>query len=93
VRELKKTKPGLAVFWHEHRGCTHRQIHIFFRCFLEKNRGKKYICAPTPPEDQAICLFAGLIVNPDMPLSLLKNASVQVRTTKVSRHFINFEGQ
>jgi hypothetical protein len=29
---------------------------------------KKNIC-PTPPEDQAICLFAGFLPNPDMVLS------------------------
>jgi hypothetical protein len=37
---------------------------------MKKIEGKKYLGAPTPPEDEAICLFAGLLANPDMPLSL-----------------------
>ena len=37
----------------------------------KKIEKKKYLGAPTPPEDEAICLFAGLLANPDMPLSLL----------------------
>ena len=32
---------------------------------------KKYLGAPTPPEDEAISLFAGLLANPDMVLSLI----------------------
>ena len=36
---------------------------------LKKIEGKKRLGAPTPPEDQAICLFAGLLDNPDVPLS------------------------
>jgi hypothetical protein len=35
---------------------------------LEKNREKKCLGAQTP-EDEAISLFAGLLVNPDMTLS------------------------
>ncbi len=38
---------------------------------MKKIEGKKYLGAPTPPEDESICLFAGLLANPDMPLSLL----------------------
>ena len=34
-----------------------------------KNRKKDYLGAPTPPQDQTICLFAGLLGNPDMLLS------------------------
>ena len=30
---------------------------------------KNYLGAPTPPEDEAISLFAGLLANPDMVLS------------------------
>ena len=47
----------------------------FFKFFekkmkkMKKIEGKKYLGAPTPPEDEAICLFAGLFANPDMPLS------------------------
>jgi hypothetical protein len=41
---------------------------------LEKKNKKKsriFFCgAPDAPEDQAICLFAGLLDNPDMALSL-----------------------
>ena len=36
---------------------------------MKKIEGKKYLGAPTPPEDEVICLFAGLLANPDMPLS------------------------
>ena len=32
---------------------------------IKKSRGK-YLGAPTPPEDQSIRLFAGLLPNPDM---------------------------
>jgi hypothetical protein len=43
----------------------------FFNIFKNKKiEKKKYLGAATPPEDQAIWLFAGLIANPDMPLSL-----------------------
>ncbi len=42
----------------------------FFKFFKnEKNREKKYLGAPTTPEDETICLFAGLLSNPDMVLS------------------------
>ena len=41
----------------------------FFKFFGKKNRGKKYLGAPTPPEDKAICLFPGFLPNPDMVLS------------------------
>ena len=38
---------------------------------MKKNREKKiYLGAPTSPEDEAICLFAGLLANPDKVLSL-----------------------
>ena len=42
----------------------------FFKFFENKTRKKKYLGAPTPPEDEEIHLFAGLLVNPDMILSL-----------------------
>ena len=49
----------------------------FFKFFEKKNKKKskkKYLGAPTPPEDEeAICLFAGLLPNPDIPLSLWAN--------------------
>jgi hypothetical protein len=35
----------------------------------KKNREFFFCDAPDAPEDQAICLFAGLLANPDMPLS------------------------
>ena len=37
------------------------------------------------PEDEAICLFAGLLANPDVPLSLwiLKPPDVRARATKM----------
>ena len=37
---------------------------------IKKIEKKKYLGAPTPPEDQVIWLFAELLANPDMPLSL-----------------------
>jgi hypothetical protein len=47
-------------------------VKSYFSSFLEKkNQKKKFVCgAPDAPEDQAICLFAGLLANPDMSLSL-----------------------
>ena len=41
-----------------------------------KNREKKCLGAPTPPEDQAICLFAGLLANPDV--TLIKTDTLRV---------------
>ncbi len=45
---------------------------------------KFFFCgAPDAPEDQAICPFAGLLANPDMPLS-----HTQVNTSVVKdNHF------
>jgi hypothetical protein len=37
----------------------------------KKNREFFFGGAPDAPEDQAICLFAGLLANPDMALSPL----------------------
>ena len=42
----------------------------FFKFFAKKIEKKIHLGAPTPLEDEVICLFAGLIPNPDMPLSL-----------------------
>jgi hypothetical protein len=36
----------------------------------KKNREFFFCGAADAPDDQAICLFAGLLANPDMPLSL-----------------------
>ena len=36
---------------------------------MKKIEEKKDLGVPTPPEDETICLFAGLLANPDMPLS------------------------
>jgi hypothetical protein len=48
---------------------------FFFKFFkgkkIEKNRGKKISWCSDAPEDEAISLFAGLLVNPDMTLSHL----------------------
>ena len=35
---------------------------------MKKIEEKKDLGVPTPPEDETICLFAGLLANPDMPL-------------------------
>ena len=52
-------------------------VKSYFSSFLEKKNQKKYfffVCgAADAPEDQAICLFAGLLANPDMPLSQHSN--------------------
>ena len=42
----------------------------FFKFFEEKNRRKKMSWCSDAPEDEAISLFAGLLANPDMRLSL-----------------------
>ncbi len=47
-------------------------VKSYFSSFFEKKKYKKsriFFCgAPDAPEDQAICLFAGLLTNPDMTL-------------------------
>jgi hypothetical protein len=40
---------------------------------IKKNREKKMSWCSDAPEDQAICLFAGLLANPDMPLYPLED--------------------
>ncbi len=61
----------------EHLGTLGLAKSIFFKFFEKKNKKKsrknKYLGAPTPPEDEAICLFAGLLANPDMVLSQERN--------------------
>ncbi len=45
---------------------------MFFQVFWKINRKiekKNNLGAPTTPEDKTICLFAGLLDNPDIPLS------------------------
>ena len=49
-------------------------VTSYFSSFLEKKNKKNrefFFGAPDAPEDQAICLFAGLLANPDMALSRL----------------------
>ena len=43
----------------------------FFEKNKEKNR-KKNVSVLRRPEDEANCLFAGLLANPDVPLSLFR---------------------
>ena len=50
-------------------------VNSYLQVFLEKknlikSREKKCLGVPTPPEDQVIFLFPGLLANPDIPLSL-----------------------
>jgi hypothetical protein len=42
----------------------------FLREKNKKIKEKKCFGAPTTPEDQTICLFAGLLANPDVTLNL-----------------------
>jgi hypothetical protein len=41
----------------------------FFKFFIEKKSRKKNVLVLRRPEDEAISLFAGLLANPDVPLS------------------------
>ena len=49
-------------------------VKSYLPSFFGRKKIKKsriFFCgAPDAPEDQAICLFAGLLANPDMALSL-----------------------
>jgi hypothetical protein len=42
-------------------------VKSYFSSFLRKKIKKNYVFVVRTP--QAICLFAGLLANPDMPLS------------------------
>ena len=44
----------------------------FFKFFEKKKSRKNTLGAPTPPEDETICLFARLLANPDMVLSQIE---------------------
>jgi hypothetical protein len=49
-------------------------VKSYFSSFLRKENKKIenfFLGCSDASEDQAICLFAGLLANPDMPLSLL----------------------
>ncbi len=53
-------------------------VKSYFSSFFLKKKNKKnrefFFCgAPDASEDQAICLFAGLLANPDVPLSLTRH--------------------
>ena len=46
-------------------------VRSYFSIFLrEKKENVLVLRCSDAPEDQAICLFAGLLANPDVPLSL-----------------------
>jgi hypothetical protein len=45
-------------------------VKSYFSSFLEKKKIDFFLWCSDAPEDQVICLFAGLLANPDMPLSL-----------------------
>jgi hypothetical protein len=56
----------------EYLGTLGQVKSYFFKFFEIKNKTieeKKYLGAPTPPEDQVILLFTGLLTNPDMLLN------------------------
>jgi hypothetical protein len=40
------------------------------KCFRQKKNRKKNVLVYGRPEDEAISMFAGLLANPDVPLSL-----------------------
>jgi hypothetical protein len=51
-------------------------VKSYFSSFFGGKKNKKnrefffWWCSSDAPEDEAICLFAGLLANPDVPLSL-----------------------
>jgi hypothetical protein len=51
-------------------------VKSYFSSFFGRKKNKKnrefffLRCSADAPEDEAICLFAGLLANPDVPLSL-----------------------
>ncbi len=48
-------------------------VKSYFSSFFKKIKKIKnffFVCSADAPEDEAICLFAGLLANPDVPLSL-----------------------
>ena len=55
-------------------------VKSYFSSFFGEKKIKKienfFLCcgAPDAPEDQTICLFAGLLANPDVRLSLQENS-------------------
>ena len=65
----------------------------FFREKNEKKSKKIYLGAPTPPEDEAICLFAGLLANPDMPLSLRQKTVRFMMTNRVTNSSFGTGGE
>jgi hypothetical protein len=45
-------------------------VKSYFSSFFGEKKSRIFVCgAPDAPEDQAICLFAGLLANPDMTLN------------------------
>ena len=44
-------------------------VRSYFSIFLREKKNVLLLRCSDAPEDQAICLFAGLLANPDMPLS------------------------
>jgi hypothetical protein len=44
-------------------------VKSYFFKFFKKNRRKKKSWCTDAPEDEVISLFAGLLANPDVPLS------------------------
>ncbi len=57
VSEFLDTLGLVKSYFSSFFGEKNKKIDIFFVMLLDA------------PEDQAICLFAGLLANPDMPLS------------------------
>ena len=44
-------------------------VKSYFSSFLEKKKSIFFLWCSDAPEDQSICLFEGLLANPDMSLS------------------------
>jgi hypothetical protein len=48
-------------------------VRSYFSIFEGEKKNVLVLRCSDAPEDQSICLFAGLLPNPDMPLSLINS--------------------
>ena len=68
-------------------------VKSYFSSFLRKKSRKKMSWCSDAPEDQAICLFAGLLANPDMPLSLRQKTVRFMMTNRVTNSSFGTGGE